>query len=247
MDGCLADSFIYYRNNPIIKPYNSKGQSPQPTIIVCDGDAANMMGSIVFAMEFVQRGYNVVSFDWRGFGESDSFPIDTNLLCHTEFLIDYNAVVDSIVKMKEVDSNNIGLYGGSTGAYLSFAIASINKNVKCFAGRALMTSFDEFLPLLFKDDPSKKNRVKKPDDYPIELYPINLAPHFTKPAFLLVGEKDTRTPPFMSKKIYEKLKGEKYIWIVDKAEHGGRKGPEFLNFNEFKKYIIGFYDRYLKN
>lgn len=221
---------------------------PKPTVIFCDGDADNMGGWIVFAPYFVSRGYNVVTFDWRGFGESDPFPTDTALLCYPEYLIDYNAVIDSIAKLKEVDANNIGIFGYSTGAYLSFAAAYKNPNVKCLAVGALMTSFDDFLPFLYKAIPYKRETVKKPENYPIELYPINIAPHFNKPVLLIVGEKDVRTPSFMTESIYKKMKTRhKKIWKVKNAEHGGAKSPLFINMEHCERKMLNFFDDYLKN
>ena len=246
-DSVPYDTIKSYYENPKVRPYKTLNNNPKPTIVICDGDAGNMIGLISLAGKFVTFGYNVVTFDWRGFGESDKFPIEKNLLCHKEFLIDYNAVIDSIVQIIEVDSEHIGLYGFSTGAYLSFAVAYKNENVKCFAGRALMTSFDEFLPLLFEIKPEKKGIVKKPEDYPIELYPINIAPEFKKPALLIVGTEDKRTPVSMSERIFEKIVGEKELWIVQGAEHGGINGPEYLDRKEFLKKTTEFYDKYLKN
>ncbi|MDR0700540.1 MAG: alpha/beta fold hydrolase [Tannerella sp.] len=227
------------------RPYSIINEQPKPTIIICNGDSDNMGGWISFAPYFISHGYNVVNFDWRGFGESSFFPADTMRLSYTEYLVDYHAVIDSISTLKEVDAQNIGVYGASTGAYLSFAVAHTNPNVKCFAGRALMTCFDDFLPYLHSERPERIG-IKKPEKYPVELFPVNIAPKFIKPTFLIVGEHDTRTPVWMSESIYEKLKEEKELWIVKGAAHGGGNGPEFINFAEWRERVVDFYDKYLK-
>ena len=243
--------FFYFSIGSLIqREYKLINKQPKPTIILCNGDADNMQGLINFVPYLVANGFNVVTFDWRGFGQSSKFPTDTSLLCYPEYLIDYNAVIDSISKMADVDANNMGVYGGSTGAYLSFAVAYTNPLVKCFAGRALMTSFDDFLPFIYKVLPDKKGVIKKPENYPENLFPVNIAPKFTKPAFLIVGKKDMRTPVKMSKKIYKNLKTnekDKYLWIVKGAEHGGQYGPEYINFAEWQHKTLVFFDKYLKN
>lgn len=235
----------YFYDHPLHRPYKTCTDKPLPTVIVCDGDAVNMSGSVVYVRCLVTHGYNVVTFDWRGFGQSSPFPMDQDFLCYTEFLTDYHAVVDSVARMKEVDPENIAVFGPSTGAYLSMAVAYTNDHVKCFAGRGLMTSFDDFLTNHSRWATDNR-QIKKPTDYPEELYPIRIAPHFKKPAFLIVGGKDVRTPVEMSEAIFEKLPDEKLLWVVPEAEHGGPRGPEFVDIDRFERMLVNFLDIHLK-
>jgi alpha-beta hydrolase superfamily lysophospholipase len=240
--------YFSWDNKHPTRAYKTLDSKPKPTIIISDGDAGNMSGWIILAPWFLSHGYNIVTFDWRGFGESSPFVTDSTLMCYPEYLIDYNAVVDSIYKLSEVDSRKIGLYGASTGAYLSFAVAYTNINVNCFVGRALMTSFDDVFPFLFETIPSKRGITRKPENYPENLLPISIAKDFGKPIFLIVGENDTRTPVSMSKQIFDLAKSsEKELWVVRSAAHGGINGPEFKNFKKWRKKVLKFYDKYLKN
>lgn len=239
------DSLISYFENPRKRQYQLIDDRSKPTIIICNGDAANMSGSLVYVRGLVPNGYNIVTFDWRGFGESGKFPIDPDMLFYTEFLLDYEAVINKVSSIEKVDNKNIGVYGFSTGALFSFAVSHINSDIKCFAGRALMTNPEDFLSFFYDEKPEEKEKVKIPLDFS-SLYPINLAPSFTKPVFLIVGESDQRTPVSMSEKIYNELKGEKKIWIVKDAEHGGNRAPEFIDFQLFLNKIISFYDLHLK-
>ncbi|MCK9436136.1 MAG: S9 family peptidase, partial [Synergistaceae bacterium] len=144
----------------------------------------------------------------------------------------------------EVISNRIALIGWSTGAYLSMAAASKRPEVKCFVGQALMTSFKEVIPTLRKIEKFKEKKLIVPSDYPEELNPIELAPKFDKSTFLIVGEKDDRTPVWMSKKIIEKMKGDTELWIVPEAGHGGPDGPT-KNFELYNQKILEFLGKYL--
>lgn len=224
--------------------YATLDEKRKPTIIICDGDAGNMTQLIFYAYHLFTRGYNVLLFDWRGFGESSDWPIEQDRLCYPQFLLDYDAAVDFIKKQPEVDTNKIGVMGFSTGAYLSFAIAAKKDDISAYAGRALLTSFDDLLPILKKLDP--KRNFLPPENYPEELLPINAAKRLKIPVFLTVGEKDNRTPPRMSKEIFAKLKGPKELWVVPEAEHGGVNGPEFINYPEFFLKVAEFFDKYLK-
>lgn len=210
-----------------------------PTIIICDGDGGNMAFTIFYAYQFFTRGFHVLTFDWRGFGESDAWEMDRNQLSYTEFLTDYRAAIDFAKSLPAVDSTRIGLLGYSTGAYLSFAMLASRDDIAAFAGRALLTSFDDVLPILAKLDPDRGFHA--PTDYPEELQPIHAAARVKAPVFLIVGEKDERTPPWMSERVHEKLAGPKELWIVPGATHGGASGPELKDYPEFFERVAAFF------
>jgi uncharacterized protein len=233
-------------NNPVKKPYVAPYSKNRPTIIIANGDAGNMSYQQVhFALNFTSKGYNVVTFDWRGFGESSEWEINNDYLVYSEFLLDYDAVIKEVLKQnEEVDTNRIAVFGWSTGAYLSMSAASKYENIKAFVGIGLITSFDDVLPLLKQLQTHKDRNLIVPDDYPKELLPVNLAANYNKSTFLIVGEKDNRTPVWMSKKIYSLLPSKKELWIVEGAEHGGQNGP-IKDFDLFNKRFIEFLDKNL--
>ena len=215
-----------------------------PTIIICDGDAGNMAFSMFYAYHYFTKGYNVFTFDWRGFGESDPWNIAEDHLSCTEFLTDYAAAIDFVKSMPEVDPGKIGLIGFSTGAYLSFAMIAERNDISAYIGRALISSFDDLVQTLQNISPDRK--FAAPDEYPEYLLPIHTAEKVGIPVFLIVGEKDNRTPVWMSKEVYQKLKGPKELWIVPGAEHGGKNGPEMISYPEFFIKTQSFFDKYLK-
>lgn len=230
---------------PKARRYATLDSLRKPTIIIADGDAGNMTDLIFYGYHLFTRGYNVLLFDWRGFGESADWPIEQDRLCYAEFIVDYDAAVDFVKQQPEVDSTRIGVMGFSTGAYLSFAIAAKRNDIAAYVGRALMTSFDDILPILKKASPDRN--FMAPENYPVQLLPVNAAKKLSIPVFLIVGEKDNRTPVWMSQKIAAELKGPKELWIVPNAEHGGMNGPEFITYPEFFDKVAAFYDKYLKS
>ena len=226
-----------------LRRYSTIATVKRPTIVVCMADAGNMSDLIFYACHLCTRGFNVLTFDWRGFGESSDWPIDQDQLSYTEFLMDYDAAIEWVKKRPEVDSTRIGVFGCSTGAYLSFAMAAKRRDIAAFAGRALMTSFKDLLSVIGPLDP--KRHFKAPPEYPSNLEPTNAAENITIPVFLIVGEKDVRTPVWMSEKVFGKIRSPKELWIVPNAEHGGMKGPESLNYPEFFVRVAQFFKKYL--
>lgn len=238
------DSMRYYFNNRLEhRPYEaSKGK--KPTIIICDGDASNLSRlPFSLAFHYSTQGFNVITFDWRGFGESQAFPTDTNMLVYTEYIKDYNAVIDYAITMEEVDADKIGVYGFSAGAFLSFGIATERKEVKAIAGRGIFTDYKSTVRRLILNDPNDTYII--PDG--IDQYsPRENWNHFSKPIFLIVGEDDTTTPKEESIEIISKVQSEvRELWIVKGAKHGGASAPEILNSEEFTNKIVRFFNENL--
>jgi alpha-beta hydrolase superfamily lysophospholipase len=224
--------------NVALRKYQTKDLIKRPTIIICDGDAGNMLYNIWLAEEYVFNDFNVFLFDWRGFGESEKWHINENYLVYTEFLKDYNAAVDFVKNQSEVDVHNISLLGYSTGAYLSWIVGSQRNDIKNLIVRGLMTDFNEFLKELSKIQNTKDIII--PSDFPINLMPKYSVVTFKIPCFIIVGAKDKRTPPWMSKEIYTSLHVRKKIWVVKNAEHGGGKSPEVIAEKEFYRKTLKF-------
>lgn len=231
------ETIIAARNDGIFPEYSS-AKDPMPTIIVANGDAGNMGNQLNFVIGFCSIGYNVVLFDWRGFGESDYWEAASDQLCYKEYIYDYSAVVNAVFEQQETDQERVALYGGSTGAYLSFAAAALDERVSIVILRAILTSFDDVLPGLRAAKPDRD--LKAPEEYPLKLLPVNIAASYKRPVFLIVGEKDNVTPVEMSKKIHSLLKGKKELWIVPNAEHGGEKGPVYSDFDKFTNKVDTF-------
>ena len=225
------------------RTYETQDETKRPTIIVCNGDADNMSYfQLYLAKSWTSRGFNVVTFDWRGFGKSSPFAMDRNYLCYTEMLEDYRAVVRTTSEQEEVLNGAIAVVGWSTGAYLSMITAYTDDLVNAFVGRSLPTDFDDFIPLVMKYKNKTRNELLVPEDFPTELMPVHIAPEFGKPLFLIVGENDFRTPVWMSRKIIESVPGTipKELMIVENAAHGGKEDPILIAFDDFIKRTSDF-------
>ena len=193
-------------------PYRTIDEEKRPTLVICNGDAGNMSyQQIDLAMIYAACGFNVVTFDWRGFGASSEFEMDNDYLCYTEM-----AVLAAVREQKEVDGNRIFLMGWSTGAYLS-----------------MITAYEEIIPVLVRNHPAGKTEAELivPEDFPKEQMPALIAPDFKKPIMIIAGSKDDRTPQWMAEKIYDALPEDtfKRLSIFENAGHGGTDAPYFID------------------
>ena len=129
-DGLRIETWFYPAQD--FPEENSGQQEKRPALVICNGDAGNMSyQQIYLAMIYAACGFNVVTFDWRGFGASSEFEMDNDYLCYTEMLEDYRAVLAAVKEQKEVDGDRIFLMGWSTGAYLSMITAYNDENHPC--------------------------------------------------------------------------------------------------------------------
>ena len=62
-------------------------------------------------------GFTVVMFDYRGFGESDSFNIDTKMLYYNEFATDLTAVIQ--FAKNKYPKNKTGVWAFSMGTIIA--------------------------------------------------------------------------------------------------------------------------------
>lgn len=218
------------------REYKLLDNKRRPTIIICNGDAGNMSYFQLYLAEaWSNRGFNIVTFDWRGFGDSSPFAMDRNYLCYTEMLEDYNAVINTVAQQTEVRTDAIIIMGWSTGSYLSMITAYENKYVGAFIGRSLPTSFDDFIPLVMKVRNKTKDELIVPVDFPSNKMPIHIASKFKKPIFLINGEKDIRTPVWMSEKVLSLIPQNvpRELMVVKNAAHGGKEDPIMVDFDNF--------------
>ena len=226
-------------------PYKTIDDSRRPTLIICNGDAGNMSyQQISLAYLYAANGINVVTFDWRGFGESSEFEMNPDYLCYTEMLTDFDAVIKAVSKEKVVDRKKIYVMGWSTGAYLAMIAAHNNRLVQGCILSGTPSSFEDAIPHLVKVHPKGKTEknLLVPDDFPCDLMPALVAPKFRKDILLVVGSEDNRTPQWMSEKIYNALPAgiNKKLSIYEGAGHGGTEFPFFVDWGRWAEETVGF-------
>ena len=226
-------------------PYKTIDDSRRPILIICNGDAGNMSyQQISLATLYAANGFNVVTFDWRGFGESSEFEMDSDYLCYTEMLTDFDAVIKAVSKDKIVDKKRIYVMGWSTGAYLAMIAAHNSRLVKGCILSGTPSSFEDVIPHLVKVHPKGKTEknLLVPDDFPRDQMPALVAPEFRKDILLVVGSEDDRTPQWMSEKIYNALPEgiNKKLSVYVGAGHGGSAFPFFVDWGRWAEETVGF-------
>jgi len=107
--------------------YKTRSISYKIVIISGSGDG-NMSDLIEIASNFLSLGYNVLTYDYRGYGRSSPFEIDTNVYIYPQFEKDLSAAID-YVKKYHAKIKTINLYGLEIGAALSITVGVNDNNI----------------------------------------------------------------------------------------------------------------------
>ncbi len=75
----------------------AKGMSSQ-TVIICDDGDGNMADNFDIAGLFLGANYNVVMFDYRGYGKSQDARVNPNMYIMPNFAKDLDAVITETKK-----------------------------------------------------------------------------------------------------------------------------------------------------
>src|SRR5690606_15909990 len=118
-------------------------------LILAYPDKNNMSYWVYYAATFAARGYTVVTFDYRGFGQSDDFPVNRNFEYHTEFIDDLIAVA------RETDSRfphrKIGVWALSMGTIIATrAMDHLKGNIDFVIGEGFVTDLEKVVDRIEK-------------------------------------------------------------------------------------------------
>ena len=100
-----------------------------PGIILCQGFAGTKeMLLPAYAEKFAENGYAVLTFDYRGFGESSGEP---GRLVPKLQIEDIKNAISFLSSLDKIDADRIGLWGTSYGGANAIVAASEDKRIKC--------------------------------------------------------------------------------------------------------------------
>lgn len=123
----------------LLEPLNTSKKS----VVFCHSGEGNMADFIEYASNFVSLGYNVIMFDYRGYGTSDSFNVKTSFYIYSQFARDVTGALDWVRKYHAVWT--IDVYGVGMGAGLGLAIAANRPEVQHVIADGPYVSFEKIV------------------------------------------------------------------------------------------------------
>jgi len=114
-----------------------EGPGPFPAVVMGQGSghiAANTKRNILYAQEFINRGFATMRYDKRGTGTSGGEVVNLDVAeSHNKVALmadDMSAVLQNLLGQERIDLGNIGLYGVSQAAWYLPVVAEQNSIVK---------------------------------------------------------------------------------------------------------------------
>ena len=188
------------------------------SILFLHGNAENISTHIASVAWLPARGFDVLLFDYRGYGRSEGSPSLAGLQ------LDVEAALATLLARPEIDPDRIVVFGQSLGASLAItalATSPRRRQIHALVVEGAFTSYRELareklagfwltwplqVPLGLTIDDSYR-----PIDAIGELAPM--------PLLIVHGEADRVVPPDHALALYEAARPPKTLWLVPGAGH----------------------------
>jgi hypothetical protein len=186
-------------------------------IILSDDGDGNMADLIEVASQFLALGYNVITYDYRGYGKSSDFAINKNFFIYSQFEKDVEAVL-AYVKKYQSKMRTVHMYGCGIGAGLSLGVGANHPEVGKIIADSPYNNFENM------------GKVIKEVNGVDALFPLGFNKNTMEPTYALVakggtlggilliaGENETIYTPKTAKEISKIRSSISSVYIVKDA------------------------------
>lgn len=207
------------------------------TIVHFHGNAANISGHLLLVYWLPLQGYNLLMFDYRGYGQSEGKPTRAGTIA------DGNAAIDYALSRADVRGGPLFVYGQSLGAAVAVVVAAERPEI---AGVVAESPFSGYRRIAARH---LQKRILIPPlarglatlcvsaGYdPVDAVP-RLAP---RPLLVIVAGNDNICFPDLGRELFDAACEPKEIWEAPGADHLAIMEG---NANALMDRITGFFDR----
>jgi fermentation-respiration switch protein FrsA (DUF1100 family) len=186
----------------------SAGRPATATVIYFHGNGGNLSYTDWIAAELAARGFDVLLFDYRGYGRSEGSVTDERGLYE-----DADAAYDYVVRARGVPPESVVLYGQSLGTAAAADVAARNTCAALVLESGMSSARDmaatilPWLPSFLHglgrnrfDTAQKLGRVRRP-------------------VFVVHGDRDEIIPVEQGRKLFAAAREPKRLLIVEGAGH----------------------------
>ena len=187
------------------------------TVIHLHGNAQNVSTHVAAVWWLPRHGFQVFTFDYRGYGHSEGSPSFSGV--HQ----DAEAALSTLIERDDVDPGRVLVLGQSLGA--SIAITAVARwDGEPPAGVVAESPFDSYRGIT--REKLGNFWLTWPLQYPLswlvsDAYaPIDhVAELSPTPLLLVVGGDDRTVPPIHGERLYEAAGPPRYLWTIEGATH----------------------------
>ena len=202
---------------------SSRSVAVSGTVIVFNGNAANRAYRAPLAAALRDYGYQVLLFDYRGYGGNGGAPTERGLMA------DARAARAYLLGRADVDTSRLVYYGESLGSAVAIALAAEHSP----AAMVLRSPFTSLVDI---------GRVHYPF-LPVKLF---LRDRFASldairdvgcPVLVIAGDRDRIVPVGQSRRLYDAVRAPKDLVIIAGADHND---PELGAGEEMMAAVVRF-------
>jgi len=185
------------------------------TVLHLHGNAGNITGHFTHVAWLPNAGFNVLCFDYRGYGHS------AGRISRPGSIEDAHGALDYLLVRADVDPERIVAFGQSLGGAVGIVLAAERTEIR---GLATEGAFDHYRriaswhirrnPLLFVLAwwvPWLMTDTHNPIDFVDRISP--------RPLLIMHGTDDRVVPVSMAHRLYSRAKQPKQLWLIEGIDH----------------------------
>lgn len=224
-------------------------RSADATIIVCHGWPGNKDDMRGVAESLAEAGFNVLAFDFRGWGESDRGPVTLGYREAQDVL----GAVEFVKRRHTGRRHRIGVFGLSMGGAASILAAAACPQIEAVVADSSYTRLDRAVRGVFRSvwgpaapvfyAPTRWLGERLIGTAMPEVSPVRAIERICpRPVLLIHGTRDRLIDVREVQALYRRSGQPKTLWLVEGADHGGtrRTAPE-----EYDRRVVGFFREHL--
>jgi fermentation-respiration switch protein FrsA (DUF1100 family) len=186
------------------------------TVLHLHGNAGNVTGHFGYVGWLSEQGWNVLCFDYRGYGQSQG------RVTRSGTILDAHAALDYLLTRGDVDLSAIVVFGQSLGGAVGIVMAADRQEV---CGVAVDGAFDSYRGIARWH--VRRNLLLRVTAWWApgwlirdELDPIDVVSRIApRPLLIMHGTADRIVDPAMAQRLYDAAGEPKELWLVDGADH----------------------------
>lgn len=205
------------------------------TVIHFHGNAQNLSAHFGFVSWLPKQGYNLFTFDYRGYGKSEGVPTRQGIY------EDSLAALDYLFSRTDIDRDKVIVIGQSLGGAIAIRAIAERKHFP-IKGALIESTFSSYEDVVLDNvafilKPVAKALVKdrlSPNEVVSELSPV--------PILFIHGDADHIVGSYHSERLYDLAGDPKELWIIKGGRHteamqqrANKYIPEILT--EFKEWL----------
>ncbi|MGB2870035.1 MAG: alpha/beta hydrolase [Bacteroidota bacterium] len=201
----IRDCWIVTEDGLKLHGWFIPAENPVATAVVSHGNAGNVSHRLDFLRHLQRAGFNVLMYDYRGYGRSEGTPSELGIYR------DGKAAYEYAIRLPEVDPTRMILWGTSLGGAVAVDVAT-----HCpAAGLILESTFTS------AQDVAKSAYPFLPFRFLLrtKLNSIDRIRTLTPPILFLHGSKDRIIPFGLGRKLFESANEPKEFYSIEGADH----------------------------